>query len=429
MRGGRSLRAVVAAALVVAATTLGAGVAPAAAPTPLAGQVTFVPPGGGRQQTVALATFAGREDVRARRYAVRDGGGGVATVIVTGISLGALLDTTGIDPYSFTWVEVARPSGGSVLLTREQLLSADAFPDGPPVVYADGGGLHFLRPSGGKGDANAGDGFLVASGTLTVTLHTGQLLGVQASASPARVKPGAPVRFTAALARSGAGDRLGWSWIFGDGTPALRDGGTSVVHRYAAAGTYRALVTVTTPDDPGGASAVVDVVVGDGKGAAARRPPAGAGGATSKPAATPAPAPAPAAPVPTAGATGRAGATAPGRTAPATRAARSPRLSRARARARSRAAAHPRPKRAAAAAPRGRLVEGELVDLSGAGAAPATAATATASPASTVPQSRKAHARFHLPPLVWQLGLLALLLLGGWALEGRHPLPTSLRTK
>jgi hypothetical protein len=236
-----------------------------------AAQATVIAPGGG-QQTLSLDALAGGEDVLARDYALRAGEGS-SSQVVTGFSLAALLEAAGADPYAFSYLEVQRPAGGAVPLSRHQALEPGAFPDGPPVVYETTSGTAFLRPSSGTDDLNAGDSFEAPQG-VTIVLRKGSPLRVSASASTLWTRPGDAVRFSSAVEGAGAGERLAYSWYFDDGASAT---GAEASHSFARRGSYDVVVGVTAPGDDTGASAVVTVQVGpplagpDQKGGGVRR--------------------------------------------------------------------------------------------------------------------------------------------------------------
>lgn len=219
-------------------------------------QVSVVSPGGS-EQTLALEALAGSEDVIDRSYVVR-GSTGATTQTVTGFSLAKLIDAAGADPFSFSYLEVQRPGGGEVLLSRHQALDAGAFADGPPVVYAATGGTGFLRPSSGSEDLNADDSFLAPQGVKLV-LRKGTPLQVKAKASTLKTKPGEPVEFRAVVEQSGAGEQLSFSWTFDDGKSAE---GETVTHEFAEKGSYKVVLGVTSPGNEAGSSAVVTIQVG-----------------------------------------------------------------------------------------------------------------------------------------------------------------------
>lgn len=234
-------------------------------------QVTVISPGGG-QQTLSLAALAGREDVVARSYLLRSAEGESRTT-VTGFSPAAILDAAGADPFGFSYLEVQRPAGGAVLLSRHQALDPGAFADGPPVIYTAAGGTGFLRPDAGGEDLNADDSFEAPQG-LTVALYKGSPLRVRVRASTRRTRVGKAVSFSAIVDRAGSGEQLEYSWYFDDGHSASS---AEASHSFARRGSYDVVVGVTTPGDRAGASAVVTIQVGaplsgpDRKGGGLRR--------------------------------------------------------------------------------------------------------------------------------------------------------------
>ena len=229
--------------------------APAAARADAA-QVTVVSPGG-TAQTIALDALAGQEDVSAA-YTLR-GPEGEARPAISGFSLGKLIDVAGADPFTFSYLEVQRPAGGAVLLSRGQALQAQGFADGPPVVYAAASGTGFLRPATGAGDLNAADSFEAPQG-ITIVLRKGTPLKVSVKASTQRTEAGKAVTFSATAEGAGAGEELTFSWYFDDGVSAE---GSRVQHTFKRRGSYDVVVGVTTPSDRTGATAVVTVQVGE----------------------------------------------------------------------------------------------------------------------------------------------------------------------
>ena len=220
-----------------------------------AAQVTVVAVGGG-QQALSLEALGGG-DVSERPYTLRSAEG-ESTLTLSGFSPAAILAAAGVDPYGFSYLEVQRPAGGSVLLSRHQALDPSAFPEGPPLVYATAAGTGFLRPSTGAGDANASDSFEAPQG-LTLVLRNDSPLQVSAHASTVRTRPGRPVTFNAIVERAGAGEQLAYSWYFDDGSSST---GPRTRHRFSKRGSYDVVVGVTTPGDDAGTSAVVTIQVG-----------------------------------------------------------------------------------------------------------------------------------------------------------------------
>lgn len=241
-----------------------------------AAQVTVVSPGGA-QQTLALDALAGKEDIVERSYALRSVSG-ESRQTVTGFSVAALIDAAGADPFTFGYLEVQRPAGGAVILTREQAIGKDAFGDGPPVIYATAAGTGFIRPNTGVDDLNASDSFDAPQG-ITLVLRKGTPLKVSATASTRKTKPGKPVSFEAAVEGAGAGERVQISWYFDDGSSAS---GSSTRHKFAKPGSYDVVVSATTANDRTGASTVVTIQVGEPKPGPNRK-----GGGTNKNAGAP----------------------------------------------------------------------------------------------------------------------------------------------
>jgi PKD domain len=218
-------------------------------------QVTVVG-SGGEQQVLSLDAL-GPGDVASRAYVLRSSTS-EGSLTVSGFSPAAILAAAGADTYGFSYLEVQRPAGGSVLLSRHQALDPGAFPEGPPVIYATETGTGFLRPSAGSTDLNAADSFEAPQG-IALVLRSGSPLQVRAEASSLRTRPGRPVTFSAIVDRAGAGEQLTYSWYFDDGSSST---GARTRHRFSKRGSYDVVVGVTTPGDDAGVSAVVTVQVG-----------------------------------------------------------------------------------------------------------------------------------------------------------------------
>jgi PKD repeat protein len=244
--------------LTAAALTLTALASPWAASAHAdAAQVTVVSPGGA-QQTLSLEALGGSEDVVARPFVLR-ATSGESTETISGFSLAKVLDAAGADPYTFNYVEVQRPAGGAVRLSRHQAIDPDAFAEGPPTIYATAAGTGFLRPSTGPEDANATDSFVAPQG-VTLSLRKGQPIAVTAKASPLKTKPGKPVSFEAIVSGTGAGEEVTYSWYFDDGGSATT---ATATHSFRKPGSYDVVVGITTPGDPTGSSDVITIQVGE----------------------------------------------------------------------------------------------------------------------------------------------------------------------
>lgn len=219
-------------------------------------QVTVVSPGGA-SQTLALDALAGTEDVVSHAYTLRSPAG-ESSQSVTGFSLATIFEAASADPYGFSYLEVQRPAGGAVLLSRDQALDPGTFADGPPVVYRTATGTAFLRPNAGPGDLNADDSFEAPQG-ISVVLRKGTQLRVQTKASATKAKVGQKVSFSITVEGAGAGEQLSYSWYFDDGHRAA---GSEASHSFAKRGSYDVVVGVTTPGNETGASDVITIQVG-----------------------------------------------------------------------------------------------------------------------------------------------------------------------
>lgn len=220
-------------------------------------QVTIVTPGG-VQQTLSLEALAGSEDIVGSTYALRSPEG-TSDQEITGFSIGALLDAAGVDPYGFSYLEVQRPGGGAVQLSRHQALDPAAFPEGPPAVYPTGTATGFLRPAAGTEDDNAADSFQSPTG-LTIVMRKGAALQVRVEATPRKTEVGKKVSFRAVVERAGSGEALTYSWYFDDGNSGA---GETASHSFAKPGSYSVVVGVTAAGEDTGTSAVVRVQVGE----------------------------------------------------------------------------------------------------------------------------------------------------------------------
>lgn len=197
-----------------------------------------------------------------------------SVTVSDGYSLPLLFSDLAISPSSFTVAEVLGPNERSVLLTSAQATSTGTFADGPPVVWQDSQGAHFLIPSIGGGAAEAGETFVGQSETITINLHAGALLLVHGSSTARRVAVGRRVRFTGTVTGSLPGESLAYKWYFDDGTGSSR---LSANHSYLLPGTYDVYLRATGSKDSLGFSALMPIQVGR-----APRGPRRAGGGTNK---------------------------------------------------------------------------------------------------------------------------------------------------
>jgi hypothetical protein len=213
---------------------------------------------GGGARTVDLSQL-GTPDVPSASYStVATPGGTPQTVTVTsGYSLLKLFKDAKL-PVTFGSAEILAPQGPPVVLTNTQAMSPAAYSagGGPPVVWADGAGTHFLVPSTPSGNTYAGETFTGQGGIITIQLHRGPPLSVGIS-GPVKAYVGKPVKFTGSVF---GGTATQFQWTFGDGSVAS-DAAPS--HTFAALGTYDVYLQVTGGADSVGASSVIPVVVGN----------------------------------------------------------------------------------------------------------------------------------------------------------------------
>jgi hypothetical protein len=380
-----------------------------------AADLTITPSNGGAPRSLTLADLAGSFDVHGVTYTVRAADGTSSTTTVAdGISLTALLAAAGLDTDAFDYIELPKADGTSAILMRDDLGGTD---EGRPVVWSDAGGVHFLRPSSGEGDANGADLVTLADGApLALALKRGAPLVPRIAVSALRARPRERVDFNASLVGGAPlGPGLDYQWYF-DGTGTVR--GANVSHRFPRPGTYLVLLNVVRGDGTSiGMPDTVNVRVvrpherrrddarrsgeaqggaGDGSGGS------GAGGSGS-------------------GGTGvggdaGAGSAGAGAGAPAS-APRSPSAPLAAVpptAAAPRRAPHHTP--ATRRTPPGELVSGTLLASASTAAAPAGTSRAAA-------RGAAADGPLHVPVGVWMAVGLVVLLALGWALESRHTLP------
>ena len=386
---------------------------------PAGAGVTIAPSDGGAARPLALADLADRFDVHGGIYTLRAADGATSSVTVPdGISLTALLAAAGLDADPYTYVEIPRPDGTSTLLLADDLGGTD---EGPPVVWADDAGVHFLRPSEGEQDVNGGDLLTLPGGALALQLRTGEPLKPRIAASALRARPGQRIDFGASLATGTLGPGMDYQWYF-DGSGTVL--GANASHRFPRPGTYLVLLNVVRGggeaiglpdtvhvrivrprrDAPDDARRSGEAQGGDGVGAGGG--PGGSGDGVGSGAGGDAPADGAA---PSTGAAPSFEPAPPSSPAPVPSAVVPP----------SPAGRSPRPSRDTPARPRGDLVSGTLLASASAAVAPASGGPV----ARTAIHGAAADGPLDIPVGAWVAFGLALLLAVGWALESRHTLP------
>jgi hypothetical protein len=398
-------------ALALAAlATASASLAHADGAAPQSATVTFAPSGVGAARTLDLGALADRFDVHGLVYTLREADGTTSTTTVPdGISLGALLSAAGLDADAFDYLELPRADGSRAILMRDDLGGTT---EGPPVVWSDTQGVHFLRPSGGEGDANGADLVTTGDGSIAVALKRGQPLVPRIAVSTLRAQPHERVDFSASLVGGASlGPGLDYQWYF-DGFGTVR--GANISHRFPPGGPYLVLLNVVRGDGTSvGAPDSENIRVvrarerhsddahrsdesqrgdGSGQGGGGGSGSGGSGGGGN------------------AGGVGTgSGTAAPAYVPPAMPPAASP------------PPLVPVPHHAPAPPrrPRGDLVSGTLIASAAAAATPAGGTRA----ARAVERGAASDGPLHVPVGVWVAVGLALLLALGWVLESRHTLP------
>lgn len=179
----------------------------------------------------------------------------VRYVRLSGVRIGTVLRAAGIDPAAVPSLEIARPDGSILYLTREQVGSDSR----AAIVWVSGRQTGLLRPSLGRADVNAGDNFLTSPDTpLRITVAPGPALRVLI-AGPTRLRPGARGRFRARVVGSGSGGEVVVRWSFGDGGVAT---GREAQHAFRRRGVYSVVAEAQTSDGAAGSSDPLRVAVG-----------------------------------------------------------------------------------------------------------------------------------------------------------------------
>jgi hypothetical protein len=220
----------------------------------------------------ALSGFDGKQiegayDVEARTATLRANAGeaGERIGIPAGLSVRRLIELSGAEPEAVGYLTVPRPGGSVAYLPAAEFSEPPPSADGPATVWIDQGCTRFFRPALGSA-ANAEDNIASCGAPLAIGVRGGDLLTVEASASPATATVGTAVEFTAGAIGGLSGEGILFRWRFGDGASAE---GARVDHAFAATGSYRVTVAAVGSEESGGESAPVTVVVGS--------PPAGPG--------------------------------------------------------------------------------------------------------------------------------------------------------
>lgn len=194
-------------------------------------------------------------------YTVRQRDGTTTKVEVEdGVSIRELLVDAQAE-LGYGTLEIPRPTGGVVKLTREQI---DAAVPRPPVIYSDAtGATWFLRSPADSTDVNAADHFQISTSALVLEQIAGEL-AVEVEASRKKIDPGESIRFTAKVTGGPSDAEYTYEWDFDDGK-RLADGRASETHRFTQEGAFKVLASVTIAGETRSDSGVVRVQVGDPK--------------------------------------------------------------------------------------------------------------------------------------------------------------------
>jgi hypothetical protein len=250
-------RATLAAALF--ALALLAAVAPAASAKD--GQVTVRAAGTTNESVTVKLSDLGGNDINNRSYRLASG-----PVTISGHSLLRIMEAAdaesdAIDVDTIPAIEIDRPSGAPVTISGEEMRNPSAFRDGPPVFYEDNGATVFVMP--GRGNAN-GNRYRFTFAPVGITIQTGTSFEVGISASRTRIKAGESVRFTATVSGQPQGERLTYTWSFGDGTTRTTSTGR-IDHTFTDDGEFPVVVEVSGASGSGQSGVLVTVGKADKK--------------------------------------------------------------------------------------------------------------------------------------------------------------------
>lgn len=274
-----SPRVLIRVAIAVAAGALVAGFASSGASgAPKSAAIAVVVHTDDRDLIVGTSEIADAYDVRDLDYTLRssDGHEEPPLHVNAAASVRRVLDLAGVNPDAVGFVETRRGDGTYATLDRADVSSSPPFADGPPIVFVDGPSVRYLRPVRGPSDSNASDNLATLSDEpLELTVHAGNLLIVDATASDLEVDRGEPVSFAATTSGAEDGEAVAIDWDFDDGETAA---GADVTHSFAHEGTYAVLARAEGERDSAGTSALLRVVVGTPPPAEGGGPGGGTGG-------------------------------------------------------------------------------------------------------------------------------------------------------
>jgi hypothetical protein len=213
------------------------------------------------REFVSGTTLAANVDVPPTTYTLRASPGKPGEQVTrSGTSIARVMQLASLTPDDVGFLAIPRPNGTISYLSRADIFEPP-FAEGPALVSVDSSSIRYFRPVRGPDDVNADDNIATPNGqSLDLSVHTGNLLKVRASASPRKVTAGKPVSFSASADGGLPGERISFAWQFGDGASA---DGKSVSHTFKREGTYLARADATGNEDSGGSSPELAITVGN----------------------------------------------------------------------------------------------------------------------------------------------------------------------
>jgi PKD domain-containing protein len=193
-------------------------------------------------------------------YRIEKPNGSVTNVDVAGgVSVYSLLAEAGVQT-GYETIEIPRPGGGSVVLTRNAVEEEDPRPPGFFKDDATGKTMFIGFPPPGSRNVLAKDYFEVTTSAIRLTEIGKAEVSVDLTASRKEIEPGESVNFTAKASPQGS---YRYDWTLEPGV-SERDAGTKLTHRFEKEGMYTVVVGVYTSDDDGDSdSDGVTIQVGD----------------------------------------------------------------------------------------------------------------------------------------------------------------------
>ncbi len=202
-----------------------------------------------RSVTVRLADL-GAPDINNQEYVLSSG-----RKAISGFSISKVLRAASeqadswLDLQTLPSVQVDRPSGPPITLTRTQALSPS---DRPPVFYANNDTTVFVMPG------NPGQEYTFRLAPVGVKVGLGEAYELSVSPTSVRVDRGEGVTFTAKVGNRAGGETLNYRWSV-QGATRANGSGNRFGWTFRRAGRFSVLVTVTGTRQSNTALAAVTV--------------------------------------------------------------------------------------------------------------------------------------------------------------------------